>query len=366
MSRIASFSIKKRFKMKSKKFHTTIIFAIVVGMALNEIIATVFSRKVEQSAYAHDSPVTFDTNHSLDQEGTDCSKLLRKFRADEIEVAKKEGDVHFRRSFVTLSKETLQSFYIATHDKGIDDQRAKIMKEQVYYERKLTDLIAATFNKKKTEGKESIFLDVGTNIGWFSLVAAAHGATKVYSFEPNLQNTIRFCESLSLNGWSSGNLVTPIAKGVGNMEEVRKLYARWGTNPGSFTFKEIEGAKVVGEMKITTLDLFAERHGWFESKPTIGFFKLDVEAFELEAIEGAKKLLSSHMIEMIAMELKPEYPAEKKEKICQILFGAGYKFTMYGDWEGPSKSVNLKHSDCSRFAKDFQANKYGENVIFQL
>jgi hypothetical protein len=89
----------------------------------------------------------------------------------------------------------------------------------------LTIIVSETFDKKKAKGKQSIFLDVGTNIGWFSLVAAAHGATKIYSFESSLLNTVRFCESLSLNGWSSGDLITPVSKGAGNMEEVRKLYA---------------------------------------------------------------------------------------------------------------------------------------------
>jgi len=267
---------------------------------------------------------------------------------------------------VALSKETLQSFYIATHDKEIDYVRSFIMSKAFYYEIYLTDLISKTFDKKKAEGKESIFLDVGANIGWFSLVAATHGATKIYSFEPNLQNTIRFCESLSLNGWSSGNLVTSISKGLGNMEEVRRMYGSNNTNPGAFSFKKEEGSKIVGEMKITTLDSFAERHGWFESKPQIGFFKLDVEHFELEVIEGAKKLLNSHMIEMIAMELNPEYPFENKEKICKILFGAGYEFTMYGAWRGPINSVDLKHTDCSRLIEDFHKHKYGRNVIFQL
>jgi FkbM family methyltransferase len=211
-------------------------------------------------------------------------------------------------------------------------------------------------------------LDVGANIGWFSLVAAAHGATKIYSFEPNLQNTIRFCESLTLNGWASGDLVTPIAKGVGRVEEKKTLYGSAGArNPGSFSFSESKSrTEVIGEMEITTLDAFAERHGWFESRTRIGVFKLDVEYFELEVMEGAEKLLKSRIIEMITLELKPDHTKEAKFKICKLLLDSGYEFWMHGAWPGPSIEVKTNYTDPSELVDDFQAGKFKVNVIFRL
>jgi FkbM family methyltransferase len=301
-----------------------------------------------------------------DPERTDCTKLLNKFKADEIEVAKKEGDVNFRRSFVTISKSVPNPFYIATHDKGIDGVRASIMEYHDYYESRLTELIANLFVKKHEEGKKSIFLDVGANIGWFSLVAAAHGATKVYSFEPNLQNTIRFCESLSLNGWATDDLVVPINKGAGTIEEKKNLYATDSNNPGAYSFKPMGSRAVVGEMEITTLDLFAERHGWFESRPSIGFFKLDVEYFELEVMEGAKKLIRSQIIEMIGLELKPDHPETTKYKICKLLLDSGYEFYMHGAWQGPDQLVTVNYVNVTQLVADFQADKYKENVVFRL
>ena len=237
---------------------------------------------------------------SLDTEATNFSEILTKFRADEIEVAKiNNGDMNYQRSFATITK-TDKPFYVATHDEKIDSVRAGIVKYQFYYERELTKRVAEIFEEKSSQGKESIMLDVGANIGWFSLVAAAHGATRVYLFEPNLQNTVRFCESLSLNRWlrddRSKDVVIPIAKGVGNREDQRELYAVDEYNPGSFTFQKARAKKfmnenetapkVIGKMEITTLDSFAERHGWFDSRPSIALFKLDEEHFELEVFEG--------------------------------------------------------------------------------
>merc|ERR1719410_2481902 len=142
--------------------------------------------------------------------------------------------MNYKRSFVTITK-TDKPFYIATHDKKIDHVRSDIMKSQFYYEQQLTNRVAEIFDEKSSQGKESIMLDVGSNIGWFSLVAAAHGASKVYAFEPNLQNTVRLCESISLNRWlkddRSRDIVIPISKGVGNREEQKELYISDGKNP---------------------------------------------------------------------------------------------------------------------------------------
>ena len=191
-----------------------------------------------------------DEVSSLNPEATDCSEILTKFRADEIEVAKSKGDINYQRSFATITN-TDKPFYVATHDEKIDHVRAGIVKYQFYYERELTKRVVEIFEEKSSQNKMSIMLDVGANIGWFSLVAAAHGATKVYSFEPNLQNTVRFCESLSLNRWlrddRSKDVVIPIAKGAGNREDQRELYAVDEYNPGSFTFQ-----KAIAKKKVST------------------------------------------------------------------------------------------------------------------
>lgn len=316
----------------------------------------------------------------MDPEATDCSEILTKFRADEIEVAKtKNGDMNYKRSFATITK-TDKPFYVATHDEKIDSVRAGIVKYQLYYERELTKRVAEIFEEKSSQGKESIMLDVGANIGWFSLVAAAHGATKVYSFEPNLQNTVRFCESLSLNRWlrddRSKDVVIPIAKGAGNRVDQRELYAVDEYNPGSFTFQKAQATKfkngnetapkVIGKMEITTLDSFAERHGWFDSRPSIALFKLDVEHFELEVFEGAEKLLKSRLIEKLAFELKPGHSLHAKSKIIKSLFDAGYEFYMEGIWMGPNKRVEKVYDKWQDLVEDINKEKYGENVMFRL
>jgi len=127
------------------------------------------------------------------------------------------------------------------------------------------------------------------------LVAAAHGSTGVYTFEPNVQYTVRFCESLLLNGLA-GDVVTSIRKGIGKKNEQTEFHLD-RTNTGASTFQRAKEnnkmMKVGGLIELITLDSFADQQGWFESGPNIGFLKIDVEHFKAEAIEGTQKLLGA-------------------------------------------------------------------------
>mmetsp|Transcript_23142 Transcript_23142/g.42580 ORF Transcript_23142/g.42580 Transcript_23142/m.42580 type:complete len:229 (+) Transcript_23142:129-815(+) len=77
-------------------------------------------------------------------------------------------------------------FYISLHSQFYDKMRyVHIMKTGEYYEKGLTQLfhqILTTYDS--TEQPRPLMLDIGMNIGWFSLYSYAHGHD-VAAFEPN-------------------------------------------------------------------------------------------------------------------------------------------------------------------------------------
>ena len=363
-----------------------LLFAFsVAALAIFNIIQSSEWSKCQHPALALDDSLLSRpeaVKATVDDEATDCTNLLDDFRNYQIKETKHNIRGTFTKSHIVLAtadQNRTEAFYISTHEKAIDATRAAIMDYRVYYEMDLSAHVARTYDIKAARGEESIFLDVGANIGWFSLVARRHGATQVYSFEPNVQNTIRFCESLALNGFHLDGSVVPIMKGAGETEGEEQLYAVNENNPGTFTFEKLAFSKVgqkstglrapkaIGTLQITTLDGFAERHRWFETKPSIGFFKVDVERYELHVLRGARKLLQSQLIERIALELQPDGVSNStKKETLQILWTAGYKPVLHGGYRGPNRPIDVNYETFEDLAVDFLAKKYRENILFEL
>ena len=184
------------------------------------------------------SSSSMDLNDETDPDGVNCKQLLEEFRNGKI--LEMERTAGYEKAFVTRTI-TSKPFYWSTHKPEIDSARASSYAKGLCCEKQLTARIQEIFDEKRALGQtQRILLNVGGNIGWFSLLAAAHGATKVYTFEPNPSNVVQICESLSLNNWlrddRSKNIVIPIAKGAGNKITTSKLYRMQDKNPGSFSF----------------------------------------------------------------------------------------------------------------------------------
>ncbi len=348
------------------------------------------SKEPLQSASSSEKSPPSSNKSMPDPEGLDCKQLLKDYRNGKVrEMERAPGG--WEKSFVTRT-DTKNPFYWSLHDPQLDSARKTSFRRGVYYESALSDRIIEVFeanNARNVESdlgkKESIFLDVGGNIGWFSLLAAAHGATKVYTFEPNPANLIRFCESLVLNDWlrddRGQDMVIPIAKGVGQESAKKKLYRIDDNNPGTYSFSEAWVGKFkrksemnhddswVDEIEIVTLDSFARSHGWLDSddasRPSIAFFKLDVEGYEPEIVFGAKELFKSRIVENFEMEIKKKMSSNHKKDIIEILFNSGYELVMHGLFKGPNTQVTKKYNNHSDLSDEICNGKYGENVLFR-
>jgi len=375
----------ERKKSGSRLLLVAFIFStlLVATYFLLVIKAIRFSNKEEQAGCAlSSSPVVYSgttTNNSYpsllagkynkNDRALDCSTMLQDFLSGKIaEVEVKEG---FEKSYITRTT-TQKPFYLATHDAILDSVRAAAFKKGYYYEKILSDVISDAFDKKAGQEGETIFLDVGGNIGWFSLLAKAHGASRAYVFEPYPANIIRICESLTLNGWEDS--VDLMMTGVGDEVATMPFYKTQGANPGAFSFDKRKaekyqrtggkGEKVRGGIAIITLDAFAEEMGWFEKKTSIAVFKLDVEGFEPRVMEGAQKLFKSGIIELFAMEMKLHTPEDMRMMI-KLLFESGYELQKHGAWLGPRNIVEEKYDKWEDFADVMiHGKKYGENLLF--
>ncbi|KAL3793685.1 hypothetical protein HJC23_010257 [Cyclotella cryptica] len=300
-------------------------------------------------------------------EPTDCSQLLRRYRAGEISQTNQASSSYpIDKSYIARSN-TQHAFHISVHSEKIDGVRYGIFNSGEYYENIMSNVIADIFSRA-APAKHAVMLDIGANIGWFSLLAASHGA-EVYAFEPNVINMVRFCESQLLNGWSlaenleSNNRIHSYLKGVGKEHgKTLSMYTPDPANPGSFTFNQelakdhfskrnvagqlqkLDG----GELPIVTLDAFARDQGWLSdegSRTEIALMKMDVEGMEHVALDGAKELLRENIIENILMEFNADSPRADLVSQITTLFDCGYKLYKVGGHEGPNVDFNLTSED---------------------
>lgn len=206
---------------------------------------------------------------------------------------------------------------------------------------------------QKSPVDRALFVDVGMNIGWFSLWAKAMGA-RVVAFEPNPANRLRFCESLRLNGWSEDDGIQMSGVGVGEREETLSLVVMKQNNPGAAQFmgkRKAESLKkwkkggVYDDIHLTTLDTVAAEEGWLEpGMPPISLLKVDVEGNDPQVFMGAKKVIRSGLVHNIFMEYSCLLgKKEDMNAVATQLEDANYTLEVIGRWNGaPMQGAKAK------------------------
>jgi FkbM family methyltransferase len=152
----------------------------------------------------------------------------------------------------------------------------------------------------KIKNESPVFFDVGANIGDYTeLLATHHPKAKIYCFEPNPNTFKKLAENC-------GDLATLINGGIGAEIGELKLYfessdstsVQASSNPEILNVIAKQSDLTSIDIKINTIDNYCLQNGI----DSIDFLKIDIEGFELEALEGAKKLLSEKKIKLIQFE----------------------------------------------------------------
>jgi len=125
--------------------------------------------------------------------------------------------------------------------------------------------------------KGKVFLDCGGFYGDSALMFAKdYHPSKIYSFEPDPENYAILIETIKHHSLKN---VIPISKCLGDKCGQVNFF-----NMGPFSYvPEGEGNSV---MEMTTIDAFVA-----EKILDVGIIKIDIEGYELEVLEGAKKTI---------------------------------------------------------------------------
>jgi FkbM family methyltransferase len=132
-----------------------------------------------------------------------------------------------------------------------------------------------------------VFIDVGANIGLWTLVAATSvgPSGRVFSFEPNPTTFDRLLENIRLNGKASR--VEAFSKAVSADERVVSFVCDRQHNLSAISSSGSDGAHM---KKVPTLALDCLLANELVASRLAGI-KLDTEGHELEALQGASGLI---------------------------------------------------------------------------
>jgi FkbM family methyltransferase len=138
----------------------------------------------------------------------------------------------------------------------------------------------------------SIVVDVGANIGAFTIFAAQM-AEKVFAFEPEPENFRLLCSNIELNRLKN---VIPSRMAITKKKGKKNFYIAEKQHSGSHSFFLQQYKKKIEVKTLSIMDLIEK-----EALTKINFLKLDCEGSEDEIIQGLSSE-AAKKIEQIALE----------------------------------------------------------------
>lgn len=183
---------------------------------------------------------------------------------------------------------------------------------------------------------EDTFVDVGANVGSYTILAGSAVGTRGYAFEP-VPNTFRkLVDNIRLNRME--DRVQAFNVGLAQSEGVIRFTSDLDTV--NHALAENEAAANIIEVKVTSLD-----QALSDAHPNL--MKIDVEGYETPVLEGAAKTLSDSRLHSIIMELNgsgKRYGFDES-RLIQLLLKNNFQSFSYDPLSRRLKSLNGKNQE---------------------
>ncbi|MFG1417829.1 FkbM family methyltransferase [Xanthobacter sp. V0B-10] len=187
--------------------------------------------------------------------------------------------------------------------------------------------------------KGDVFVDVGANVGLFSLKMAPR-ASRIVSVEPGKEAGDLLVHNAKLNDFKN---VTLVRKGLADTAGKASLFHNpVGDDPQAFSLVNDGAATEAEEVEITTLDtLVADL-----ALPRVDSIKIDVEGAEQRVLAGGLKTISTwHPVIIFEMNC-PALLSSGGDPAApwNTLAGLGYRFFRL-DWEGRLTALKTRPTE---------------------
>ncbi len=180
---------------------------------------------------------------------------------------------------------------IAVHEQS--ESISNILRYHFTWQRQLTQFLAQTLRPGQ------VFVDVGANLGYFTLIAAnAVGrAGRVHSFEPEPRNFALLRKNAALNGFEH---VTAHQVAIGDRAGEAVLHLS-SANLGAHSL--VKQDDLTRELRVPVMTLTAALEQ--ETRP-VGMIKIDIQGLDLSVLWGAEELIAGQSPRpRVVMEFNP-------------------------------------------------------------
>jgi len=211
-----------------------------------------------------------------------------------------------------LAKQQHRAATVTTADQfRIHVDTRDFIQRSIYFTGRWEDEIACYVRRL---GRGDLFVDVGANVGYFSLLAASRGAD-VIAFEPNPDCCAQIESNAALNGYErieARRLAVSDTRGEG------VLFQGPAENSGGASLKVGQGPS----LRVSTDTLDAQLDA---CKPTL--VKIDVEGAEVRVLRGAASMLGSSAPPDVICEISEFSLMElgsSKDELFGLMSGFGF------------------------------------------
>lgn len=172
-----------------------------------------------------------------------------------------------------------------------------------------------------------VILDVGANIGWYSLLLSKRFPTaRILALEPEPVNHGLLVANLARNGCANVQAFELAASDRGG-EEPLYLYPQ--KNQGRHSLLRLHDFGSITIRSVRLDDFLAEQR---VDPATVDFVKIDIEGYEYHALSGAPRLLAARPV--ILSEYSPKYLTRggvEPMRYLRLLGDAGFRPSMWRD-----------------------------------
>lgn len=191
--------------------------------------------------------------------------------------------------------------------------------------------------------KEDLFVDVGANVGSFTILASAEIGAKSISIEPVYDTFNQLSENIQLNSISKNTLL----KNIGLSSVKGKL--TFSNDVNSTVNRVVDFNDNIQSIfvEVDTLDSIVNNQ-------KVNLLKIDVEGFEYQVLKGASEVLRSDSLKAIIIELNGSglHYGITDNQINDYLISFGFNAYSYNPFNRNINLTNLGENENLIYLRD--------------